>query len=140
MGRDRFWFGAAICCLPFLGLRLTLADSGEASQGGPIDGHITIHGRPVTGGFLVLYPDDGSCPPISARIDDRGAFYVPSRRLWKPGRETKYRITIWPKARRIWTVEQIAAINPELKPLLRPQTSNLTVRLGDQPATIEIHL
>ncbi len=140
MGKQRFWFGATLLFLPFLGLGLTLPNPAETIEGGPLDGQITIHGRPMAGGFIVLYPEDQSCAAVTAQLNDRGEFHVSGRKIWTPTPETRFRITLCPAPEGRSSTKEIAARAPEIMRYMEPRTSDLAVQLGAQPATIYIHL
>lgn len=140
MGKERFWFGAAILTLPLLALQLSLPNSTAETRGGPLDGEITIHGRPMAGGFIFLYPEDDSCAPVAAQLNNRGEFHISWRRIWRPTPETRFRITLCPALLQDGSMEDLAAIPPELKRAMESRTSDLSVDLNDQPATINIHL
>ncbi len=140
MGKERFWFGAALLFLPLLGLWLALPNPAETIEGGPLDGQITIHGRPMAGGWIVLYPEDNSCAAVTAPLNEQGEFHVSERQIWTPTPETRFLITLCPAPGSKASGKEISADASEIRRYMEPRTSNLAVRLGAQPATIHIHL
>lgn len=140
MGRERFFIGMAILMAPFIGFSLLSSPRAAEVQSGSLDGHISIHGSPMKGGFIVLFPEDNKSAGAAGRIDDRGNFHIGPRWIWKSPSETRFRICLLPGKRTSGSAEGATTFPPELRRLARPQTTNLEVQLDEQSANIDIHL
>jgi len=101
MQKQRFWFGMALVVLPVMGLLLAASPRVEVSVTKPIEGHVSIHGRPLADGYIVFIPEDTGQFWAIGRIDQTGHYVV--RPTWDPEKsrnEAGYRICLFPVASR----------------------------------------
>ena len=159
MHKERFWVGVAVCVVP-LALALTaLGSSGANGRNNPVEGHVSIRGRPLTGGYIVFVPDDQNLGEASGRIDQNGHYAIRSS-WWRGGREafpdlhhppTPSGTGQGPSPGSDWDrlvasgadARRPGAKNVALASLRRlsdPGTSNLAVHLDAEPAHIDIAL
>jgi hypothetical protein len=164
MHRDRFWFGMAMVIVPVLLLLLMFTPSVEENESGPVEGHVSFHGRPLAGGTILFIPKDSPCVGwVTGGIDESGHYEIGSewhRELLK-GR-AGYRICVMPdyhktsgrisqgpdRARTGGTRSGTKAAGyPNMsvasgfpRQLTDPQTTRLEVRLDSGPAQVDIAL
>jgi hypothetical protein len=164
MQRERFWFGMALVIAPVLLLLLTITPGIEEDQSGPVEGHVSFHGRPLAGGTIMFIPKDSSrISWAMGGIDESGHYEIGSdwhRELLKG--KAGYRICVMPDYRT--TSGRIsqgpdraqtggtqsgtkAAGYPNMsvasgfpQQLTDPQTTRLEVRLDSGPAQVDIAL
>lgn len=145
MQRDRFWFGAAMLAAPMVFLVLTISPGVDLAPSGPIEGHVSISGHPMNGGFILLVPEDRSVGSIAGRIDARGNFRIEPRwtRAEERG-ETRFRICLTPGAGPITEptgLTELARVAVDLPQQVGdPRTSPLEVQLDSGPAWVDIAL
>jgi hypothetical protein len=164
MKRERFWFGVTLCFVPVVLLLLALGPFNKENRSGPVEGHVSIHGRPMTGGHIWFVPDDLNLQPAGGRVDNRGHYRIgPSWYRKGTSSEARYRICLIPKPRRAawgepsdldWVGTFGVGADPgntepmgptkvasrSLRRLSDPSTSDLEVRLDSRPAQIDIAL
>jgi len=163
MERERFWFGTAMAAVPVLFVLLTMTPRVEVLDSGPIEGHVSIHGRPMAGGFILFVPEDSNGDWGAGLIDEQGHFTMGPGWHRREGKgETRFRICLiprpreesgeaargpdWAEAAATWAeigpgtkaVTNVAA--GFLERLSDPRTSNLKVRLDSGPAQVDIAL
>ena len=164
MKRERFWFGVTLCFVPVVLLLRALGPSIKGDRSGPVEGHVSIHGRPMTGGLIYFVPDDLDLQAAIGRVDNKGHYTIgPSWYRKGTSGDARYRICLIPKPRRAASGEpsdldwvgtfgaDADPGNPEpmgptkvasrsLRRLSDPSTSDLEVRLDSGPAQIDIAL
>ena len=165
MHKERLWVGTALVVAPLLIFLLTIAPRSEASRNGPIDGHVSIQGRPMVGGFILFIPDDRKLNAVVGWVDEKGDYAVSPNWHRKGARdETRVRICLIPKRRpqsggglsapdrgddhgataeadddgEPMVIEKVAGGIP--RRLSDPRTSPLEVRLDSRPAKVDIAL
>lgn len=159
MEKERFWFGAMMVAVPVVCLLLLLTPSMEGTRSAPVEGHVSIHGRPMSGGYIFFVPE-GSILADSAVgwIDENGHYMIGPRWLRNGAQdETRFRICLIPRPRpasregskgpdRAGAAEASARagygaiVTPEVGRLSDPKTSHLEVRLDGRPAHVDIAL
>ena len=88
MHKERYWVGVAVCVVP-LALALTALGSSSANgRNNPVEGYVSIRGRPWTGGYIVFVPDDRNLGEVSGRIDQNGHYAIRSS-WWRAGRRAR---------------------------------------------------
>jgi hypothetical protein len=163
MQRERFWFATAMAAAPVVLLLLTMTPRIEMLGGGAIEGHVSVQGRPMAGGFILFVPEDSNADSAVGWIDEQGHFAMGPRWHRQGGSgETRFRICLIPQPRHgsreaaqgpdwagaieAWAevdrgakaVTGLASGFPER--LSDPKTSNLEVRLDSGPAQVDIAL
>jgi hypothetical protein len=135
MQKERLWFGVGAIVMPILLLLLILTPGVHRDRVGPVKGRVSIHGRPMMGGFIVFVPDDAKANSAIGQIDDTGHYVIRSRwdEMDAPG-GTHFRICLFPKLR----PSSIADGFP--RRLIDPATSRLEVRLDSGSAEVNIAL
>jgi hypothetical protein len=96
--RQRFWFGTAMVIVPCAFLLLAITPPRlEENRSGPIEGHVSFHGRPLAGGFIAFIPIDPTGGNWrDGAIDENGHFLIGSG--WYRGAlEDKVGFRIWIK-------------------------------------------
>jgi hypothetical protein len=158
MQRDRLWFGTALIAGPLVLLLLMMVPSVEGDQCGQLEGHVSIHGRPLEGGIITLVPEDARNPNWAAGfIDETGHFVLSSG--WYHGAlkdRMGFRICITPvdlrstgyvprgagdsayRAGASGSGVNVVADFP--RQLSDPRTTRLEVRLDSEPAHVDIAL
>jgi hypothetical protein len=162
MERERFWFGTALVVVPVALLLLMITPRQDVPRG-HVEGHVSVHGRPMTGGYIVFWPQDWETDLAISSIDDHGHYQadlswprteaggttrfrvcvVPRtvRRASRPGANEVFRADV-PQARRNGgrgtLVTGVAADFP--RRLSDPRTSSLEVHLNTGPAWVDITL
>lgn len=76
MRRERFWFGTALVAVPLVLLLLAVAPGDELAQGAPVEGHVSIHGHPMAGGYIIFVPEDWKTSSVVGVIDETGHYRV----------------------------------------------------------------
>jgi hypothetical protein len=163
MERERFWVGTAMAAVPVVFVLLTMAPRVEVLRSGPIEGHVSIQGRPLAGGYILFVPEDSNSDWGAGLIDEQGHFTMgPGWRRKVEKGETSFRICLLPKPREgsgeaargpDWAEAATtwAEIGPGTKAVTNvaagflqrlsdPSTTNLKVRLDSGPAQIDIAL
>lgn len=164
MHKERLWFGTALVVAPLLIFLLTIAPRSEANRNGPVEGHVSIQGRPMDGGFILFIPDDLKLNAAVGWVDEKGYYAVSPNWHRKGARdETRFRICLIPKPRHRSggglsapnrgdhhgateqaddgdpkVIEKVAGGIP--RRLSDPRTSPLEVRLDSRPAKVDIAL
>jgi hypothetical protein len=124
MHKARFWFGTAMAVVPVLSLLLAMALSVEVKQSGPIEGHVSFHGRPLPGASVLFIPED--TPRLSWGLgcaDENGHYVLGSewhREIMKG--KLRFRICVMPDYR-----------DPSLK--AAPGSSSAGIRQAQSGAT-----
>ncbi len=160
MKRERLWFGTAMIVVPVLLLLLALSPGIELTRSGPVEGHVSFHGRPLSGGSILFVPEEeGQGDWALARIDENGHYVIGS--IWArkaSSSKTRYRICLMPNshhgASKTWHGAVLAAWSgpgavafppPDASSgfpaqFYDPKTTRLQVRLGSEPARIDVAL
>lgn len=158
MEKQRFWVGLALIAMPFSCLFLLFlvpAPVVDDVWTEPVEGHVSIHGCPVTSGYIVFYPEDESSDPIAGLIDPDGHYEIGPRWLRNQATETRFRICLVPghpfrssgapRDPDVLRTSGDAGARPsmparEIERLRDPTTTNLEVRLGAQAAEVDVDL
>jgi hypothetical protein len=164
MKNERFWFGVALCVLPLVIILSALGPPSDDGRSGWVEGHVSIHGHPMAGGYIVFVPDDLRLRSAVGWLDDQGHYVIgPGWRRKGEKVESRFRICLIPKSRRSswgvshgpdWAGASGGGTNPAgpdasaamnvasggLQRLSDPRTSDLEVRLDSGPAQIDIAL
>lgn len=164
MQKERFWFGTSLVVIPALFFLMLIMPPMKAPRGGPLEGDVKIHGRPLAGGYILFVPDDSKAATAIGLIDGQGHYQIESRSL-EEGAEvpTHFRIRLianqddddvnheivsepapirdaqsHAEANRPRTVTKVAAGLPRW--LTDPRTSALQVQIGPEPTRVDITL
>src|SRR5262249_48829135 len=101
MQRERFWFGTAMAAVPVVFVLLIMTPRVEVLEAGPIEGHVSIQGRPMAGGFILFVPEDSDGDWGVGSIDEQGHFTMgPSWHREERKGETRFRICLIPRPRK----------------------------------------
>jgi hypothetical protein len=164
MHRDRFWFGMAMTIAPVLLLLLMITPSIEENASGPIEGHVSFHGRPLAWGTIIFVPKDArNVGWAVGSIDESGHYQIGSEWHREVLRgKSGFRICVMPDYREItggisqgpdrartggtrsgtkaagYANMSVASGFP--RQLTDPQTTRLEVRLDSGPAQVDIAL
>jgi hypothetical protein len=159
MKRERFWFGTAMIVVPVMLLLIALSPV-TVKPSGPVEGHVTFHGRPLSGGSILFVPEDtrqGSW--AMAWIDENGHYQIGSS--WSrdvPRGKMRYRICLMPdthdpaspllhrpNVRTAWTgySSQVGFPQPPTSSefpakVCDPKTTRFEVMLGSEPAHVDV--
>lgn len=167
MQKARFWFGTAIVVLPLMLCAFLFTPSFRLTPKGPVEGWVSFHGRPLAGGSILFVPEGSREREWAlAWIDEKGHYVIGSG--WTregSASKTRFRICVIPDthkatakvARRSgawgwgdvgaawWGVGDVAFPIPTgsmgfPKRLSNPETTQLAVELGSEPARIDVAL
>jgi len=164
MQKDRFWFGTFLVAAPALLCLMLVMPRIETRRGGPLEGQVKIHGRPMAGGFIVFVPDDPKANAAVGAIDEKGHYEIESRWLRENAKsQAHFRICLIPKPGRddrnvgiereparlgdaggatehdgLTTIATVASKWP--RRLSDPKTSHLEVEIGPEPTRVDITL
>jgi hypothetical protein len=163
MTRDRFWFGTALVVGPLIVLLMVFGPGSQARRGGPIEGRVSVRGRPLAGGYIMFVPVDNSVNTAVGVIDAKGHYAIPTKyRPEQASHPTHYRICVIPKAGgAFWrvsdvanapgTVETRSSVGSVKDPrgtvgaplpvgFADPLTTQLEVHLDSSPAQVDVAL
>ncbi len=148
MRRDRFWFGTGLVVVPLVLILLAIVPCFEVKESGPVEGHVSVHGRPLAGGYILFYPE-GPQPVqwMITSIDENGHF---TTGCWWHREDMKgmsgFRICLRPNPRQTSPAPD-GARTPTMnvasglpRRLSNPATTNLEVQLDSGPAHLDIAL
>jgi hypothetical protein len=159
MKRNRFWVGTAMIVVPVMFLLASLSPGVGLTRSGPVEGHVTFHGRPLAGGSILFVPEDTRDGDWAlAWIDENGHYAIGS--IWSrkaSSSRTRYRICLMPDShptaglamhnpamRTAWSgVGSVAFPAPAASSgfpanLCDPKTTRFEVRLGSDPARVDV--
>ena len=164
MKRARFWFGAITLVVPLLLVVLLLTPKVRLTQSGPVEGWVSVHGRPLACGSILFVPEDATETQWAyAWTDENGHYVIGSDwcRDGVPGK-TRYRICVIPHShasrrqaalwrggagfRSAWygsgdvalPAPSVASGFPQR--LNDPKTTRLEVHLGSEPSRVDVAL
>jgi hypothetical protein len=152
MQRERFWFGTVMASVPVLFLLLAICPGVEVERSGPVEGHVSLHGRPLARASVFFIPEDTQHGSWALGFaDDNGHFAIGSewhREVLKG--KARFRICVVPDQR-----VQSGEISPGLEGSGVPtmnvasgssghwsdfRTTPLNVQLDSGPAQVDITL
>ena len=150
MRSDRFWFGTGLVLAPIFLTLLSLTPQIELTHSGPLEGRVSIHGRPMTGGFILFVPDDSTIHPIVGMLDQQGHYKIRPSLSQRKASDTRFRICLIPKPGQASEADQgegdheaatVAHVDAGFPMRLSdPRTSHLEVRLDTRRARVDIAL
>ncbi len=159
--RERFWFSVGLVLVPVVSILLMMLPRAGAMYGARVEGHVHIHGHPMAGGYIALVPDDMRLRTAVASIDEAGYYrFAAVRVLGESGGTSRFRICLLPKHHDPSSIANHASEKDRSQPenarttaearnpddadlpsrLTDPRTTDLAVRLGREPARVEIGL
>ncbi len=98
MKRDRFWFGTAMIAVPVMFLLISVNPVIKLTRSGPVEGHVSFHGRPLAGGSILFVPEDTPEGTWAlAWTDENGDYTIGS--VWSrtaSASKIRYRICLLP--------------------------------------------
>jgi hypothetical protein len=159
MKKYRFWFGTAMIVVPVMLLLVSLSPGIELARSGPVEGHVTFHGRPLAGGSILFVPEDTRDGAWAlAFLDENGHYTIGS--IWSrkaSSSKARYRICLIPDSpgtpsRSLDSPAMNAALSgvgavafppPATSSgfpttLCDPKTTRFEVVLGSEPSRVDI--
>ncbi len=103
MKRDRFWFGTAMVAVPMLFFLASMSPGIALTRSGPVEGHVSFHGRPLAGGSILFVPEDTRQGVWAmAWIDEDGYYTIDSAWTRKASAsKMRYRICLMPDSHKM---------------------------------------
>lgn len=168
MNKARFWFATGLVVVPAVLAFVYLTPGFRLTRSGPVEGWVSYHGRPLSGGSILFVPDDPNQTEWAHAWLDRNGHYVIGSSWLRVGSadRTHFRICVIPHSHEVadkpppgpqgqgwgshyagaWSgMGEVALPPPSLSSgfpqrLSNPRTSKLEVLLGSEPARIDVAL